>query len=87
MRGAQNRHKDQPIDGAVLKGIIERALKVLGASALRALLHDLEMGGISLQSGRHYSLKDVNRVLYSLFGPDATGIIMARIYSEARQKG
>jgi hypothetical protein len=86
LRGSQNRHKEQPIDGAVLREIIECALKVLGASALRALIHDLEAGGIVLEQDRSYSLKDVSRVLESLFGPDATGIIMARIYREVGQK-
>lgn len=86
MRVSKNRHGDQLIDGAVLKGVIERGLGVIGASALRALFHDLEFGGIFLEAGKAYTLKDVGRVLVSLFGVEASEIMMDRIRRElARQ--
>lgn len=65
-----------------LKRIIERGLHVIGSPALRALLHDLETAGIYLEQGKAYSLNEVRSVLLSLFGPDATDIMMERIYRE-----
>lgn len=82
MRASKGRHKDQLIDGTSLKRIIERSLSVIGLPALRALLHDLEAAGIYLEQGKAYSLNEVRRVLVSLFGADATDIMMDRIYRE-----
>jgi hypothetical protein len=82
VRASEGRHKDQLIDGAVLRGVVERSLGVIGASALRALFHDLEFGGIMLEPGKAYTLKDVSRVLVSLFGMEATEIMMDRIRRE-----
>lgn len=86
MRVSKGRHGDQLIDAAVLRGVIERGLAVIGASALRALFHDLEFGGISLERGKAYSLKDVSRVLVSLFGAEATEIMMDRIRRELAKR-
>lgn len=82
MRVSKSRYGDQLIDGAVLRGVIERGLNVVGASALRALFHDLELGGIFLEPGTAYALKDVSRVLVSLFGREATEIMIDRIRRE-----
>lgn len=82
MRASKGRHKDQLIDGTSLKRIIERSLSVIGLPALHALLHDLEAAGIYLEHGKAYSLNEVRRVLVSLFGAEATDIMMDRIYRE-----
>ncbi|NWG37090.1 hypothetical protein [Nitrososphaera sp.] len=87
MRAPKGKHGDQLIDGAVLRGVIERGLAVIGASALRALFHDLEFGGIMLEQGKAYSLKDLSRALASLFGAEATEIMMDRIRRELARQG
>jgi hypothetical protein len=82
LRASKSRHKDQLIEGTSLKRIIERSLSVIGTPAMCALLHDLETAGIYLEQGKAYSLNEVRRVLVSLFGADATDIMMDRIYRE-----
>lgn len=82
MPAPKGRHGDQSIDGAALRGAVESGPAVIGASALRALFHDLEYGGISREPDKTYFLKDVSRALVSPFGVEATEIMMDRIHRE-----
>lgn len=67
------------VDGAVLRKAIEKGLDVIGSSGLSYLFYDLESQGIILERGRLCSLKEVCEALESVFGREATVMMMERI--------
>lgn len=84
MDRSKARYHDHLVDGIALKRAMEEALEVIGPPGLHHLFEDLERHGIAFEKGKICSLKDVCKIMNDLFGGEASGLLMERIYDKLR---
>lgn len=81
-----DRNDSAPIESSKLKQAIEKGARILGWSAIDALIFDLERQGIDLNnSSSKYKLKQLEAAFIQIFGTDATPLLMERVRHELHQ--
>jgi len=65
--------------GTQLRSAIERALNILGDSAVASLMQSMEMHGFKFTDDSSYTIQHVTEYLHSLFGEGGTDILMRRL--------
>jgi hypothetical protein len=70
------------VDGSRLREILDRQLAVLGHAGLDALYYEMENHGFVFDSGRTYSIAQIELFFRMMVGEDAAKIALDRIKRE-----
>jgi hypothetical protein len=72
------------IPGRILKKALDESLDMLGSATKEAVLEDLERSGLFLDTDT-YSIEQIHKYFDSLFGTDASGLLIER-FRKAMEK-
>jgi hypothetical protein len=72
-----------PIESSTLRQALEKGARILGWSAIEAIIDDLERQGIDLNSSSsRYTLRQIEAAFIQIFGTDAMLLLMERVKHE-----
>ena len=70
---------DMHFSGTRLRSAIERALNILGDSAVASLLQSMQANGFRFEDDSSYTLQQVTIFLHDIFGEGGTELMMRRL--------